>query len=257
MSIVAEAKHVVKRYGTTIALDGVTLELKRGEIIGLLGPNGSGKSTLIKILMGFVPPDSGYVSVLGVNPYEYPDIRAKIGYVPEEVRLYESLTPKELFDLAARIRRTDADKYHRMLETLSNAFGLRSKLHNLIGSLSKGYRQKVAIVLALLHDPEILLLDEPIIGLDPVVAKVFKEILMELKRRGRAILFSTHILELAEVICDRIAIIHKGRIVLEGTRDEIVEQAKERGALEEAFLEVTGKRGEIEEIVKAIREEIV
>ena len=257
MSVVAEAKHVVKRYGTITALDGVTLELKRGEIVGLLGPNGSGKSTLIKVLMGFIPPDSGYVSVLGVDPYEHPDIRAKIGYVPEEVKLYESLTPKELFDLAARIRRTDTDKYYRMLETLSNALDLRSKLHNLIGSLSKGYRQKVAIALALLHDPEILLLDEPIIGLDPIVARVFKEILMELKRRGKAILFSTHILELAEVICDRIAIIHRGKIILEGTRDEIVEQARERGALEEVFLEVTGKRGEVEELVKAIREEII
>jgi len=248
----AMAEHVSKYYGSIRALDDVSLELRRGEIVGLLGPNGSGKTTLIKLFMGFMKPDAGHVSVLGADPYEDPSVRARVGYVPEELALYESLTPKEFFDLLARIRRMDPVAYVEKLDVLASSFGLKDRMYDLIGSLSRGNRQKVAIIAALLHEPDLLLLDEPMTGLDPAVARVFKEILYDMRDRGHSILFSTHILELAEAICDRIVILHRGRVIVEGAVEEVLEMAKDK-SLEEVFLEVTGKAHEVHEIIRALK----
>ena len=251
--VLVKVEQVFKSYGAVRALNGISLQLRRGEIVGLLGPNGSGKTTLLKILMGFVKPDSGEVSVLGMDPYDNPDVRARVGYVPEEPALYESLTPKELFDLIARVRGLDPRAYSERLGVLVSSLGLMERVNDLIGSLSRGNKQKVAIISALLHDPEVLLLDEPITGLDPVVARVFKEILYDIRDRGCGIIFSTHILELAEAICDRIIILHQGRAVVEGTVEEVLELASKEKSLEEVFLEVTGKSHEVQEIVRALR----
>lgn len=253
--VLARARDVRKSYGVVKALDGVSLELREGEILGLLGPNGSGKTTLIKILMGFIRPDSGYVEVLGMDPYDNPDVRARIGYVPEELALYNSLTPKELFDLVARIRRLEPAAYARRLDLLVSSLGLKDRMDDLIGSLSRGNKQKVAVILALLHEPDILLLDEPIVGLDPAVARIFKELLYEMRDRGCAIMFSTHILEVAEAICDRIIIMHKGKVVAEGAVEDILKLAAREKTLEEVFLEVTGKAHEVYEVIKALRGE--
>ena len=135
-----------------------------------------------------------------------------------------------------------------------NALGLSDRLDDLIGSLSKGNKQKVAIIAALLHDPTVLLLDEPIIGLDPISAKIFKEYLLELKLQGKAILFSTHILEIAEKMCDRVAVIYRGKIIAEGTIEELKSEARVKGTLEDVFLQVTGKSEEVSKIVEALRE---
>ena len=250
--VAALAERVTKHYGTVVALDGVSLELRRGEIVGLLGPNGSGKSTLMKLFMGFMRPDHGRVLVLGQDPHENPSVRARVGYVPEELALYESLTPKEFFDLVARIRRLEPRAYEERLNLLVRSLGLWDRMDDLIGSLSRGNKQKVALVAALLHEPEVLLLDEPMTGLDPAVARITKEILYDMRDRGTAILFSTHILELAEAVCDRIVILHRGRVVAEGTVDEILELAKEK-SLEEVFLEVTGKAHEVYEVIRALK----
>jgi len=250
--IIARAENVCKYYGSVVALDGVSLELRRGKITGLLGPNGSGKSTLIKLLMGFMRPDHGRVVVLGQDPYDNPAVRARVGYVPEELALYEALTPKEFFDLVARIRRLRPEDYEERLSFLARSLGLWDRMDDLIGSLSRGNKQKVAIIASLLHEPELLLLDEPLTGLDPVVARITKEILYDMRDRGASVLFSTHILELAEAICDRIVILHRGRVVAEGTVEEVLELAKEK-SLEEVFLEVTGKAHEVYEVVKALK----
>ena len=250
--ITARAENVCKYYGSVVALDGVSLELRRGEITGLLGPNGSGKSTFIKLLMGFMRPDHGRVVVLGQDPYDNPAVRTRVGYVPEELALYEALTPKEFFDLVARIRRLKPEDYEEHLSFLARSLGLWDRMDDLIGSLSRGNKQKVAIIAALLHGPELLLLDEPLTGLDPVVARITKEILYDMRDHGTSILFSTHILELAEAICDRIVILHRGRVVAEGTVEEILELAREK-SLEEVFLEVTGKAHEVYEVVRALK----
>ena len=135
-----------------------------------------------------------------------------------------------------------------------NALGFSDRLDDLIGSLSKGNKQKVAIIAALLHDPTVLLLDEPIIGLDPISAKIFKEYLLELKLQGKAILFSTHILEIAEKMCDRVAVIYRGKIIAEGTIEELKSEARVRGTLEDVFLQVTRKSEEVSKIIEALRE---
>ena len=253
--VLARLEGVSKSYGSVVALNGVSLELRRGEILGLLGPNGSGKTTLIKILMGFIRPDSGRVEVFGLDPYEGPAVRSRIGYVPEELALYESLTPKELFDLVARIRRLDPEAYARRLDLLVSSFGLKGRMEDLIGALSRGNKQKVAIILALMHEPDLLLLDEPIIGLDPAVARIFKELLHDMRDRGCAIMFSTHVLEVAEAICDRVVILHRGRVVAEGSVGELLELASKEKTLEEVFLEVTGKAHEVREVIRALRGE--
>ena len=247
--------NVTKCYGDIIALDHVNLEVHRGEILGLLGPNGSGKSTLIKIIAGLLKPDFGEVYVCGYNPLENPvEVRKLIGYVPEEITLYDSLSVREFFEFIARVRKIDPKDYKEKLYRFIKAFALYDRLDDLIGSLSRGNKQKVAIIAALLHEPQVLLLDEPIVGLDPVSAKIFKEYLVQLKKEGRAIIFSTHILEIAERMCDRIALIHKGRIVAEGTIDELRKLAKTSGTLEDIFLQVTGKSEEIIKIIEALKE---
>ena len=250
-----KVKDVVKTYGDIVALDHVNLEIYSGEILGLLGPNGSGKSTLIKVIAGLLKPDKGEVYINGYSPLKNPiEVRKLIGYVPEEVVLYESLSVREFFEFIARARELDPSYFKERLTKFINALGLNDRLDDLIGSLSKGNKQKVAIIAALLHDPTVLLLDEPIMGLDPISAKIFKEYLLEIRSQGKAILFSTHILEIAEKMCDRIAVIYKGKIIAEGTIDELKSEAKVRGTLEDVFLQVTGKSGEVSKIVEALRE---
>jgi len=253
--VLIEVKDVVKTYGDIVALDHVNLEVHSGEILGLLGPNGSGKSTLIRIVAGLLKPDKGEVYVNGYNPLKNPiEVRKLIGYVPEEVVLYESLSVREFFEFIARARGLNPSHFKERVTRFVEALGLSNRLDDLIGSLSKGNKQKVAIIAALLHDPLILLLDEPIIGLDPISAKIFKEYLLELRDQGRAILFSTHILEIAEKICDRIAVIYRGRIVAQGSIEELRSEAKTKGTLEDVFLQVTGKTEEVSKIIEALRE---
>jgi len=246
---------VSKVFGKAVVLQDVSLHLSRGEILGLLGPNGSGKTTLLKIAMGFLNPDRGKVRVLGKDPALNPSVRREMGYVPEEVVLYDSLTVREFLYFMARMRKLDPKRYIEKIKLLLTLFGMEGKIDQLIGSLSKGDRQKVAIISAVMHDPLILILDEPLLGLDPIAARVFKEFLFEMKHRRRAILISTHILELAELLCDRICILHKGRIVAEGSVSEIMESKKE-GRLEDVFLEVTGKDKEVSNLIKILREEL-
>jgi len=254
-TVLVNVKDVVKTYGDILALDHVSLKVYSGEVLGLLGPNGSGKSTLIKVIAGLLRPDEGEVYVNGYNPLKNPvEVKNLIGYVPEEVVLYESLSVREFFEFIARARGLNPSHFKERLTKFVNALGLSDRLDDLIGSLSKGNKQKVAIIAALLHDPTVLLLDEPIIGLDPISAKIFKEYLLELKLQGKAILFSTHILEIAEKMCDRVAVIYRGKIIAEGTIEELKSEARVKGTLEDVFLQVTGKSEEVSKIIEALRE---
>ncbi len=253
MSIVV--KNVCKRYGDTIALDNVSLKLEEGVIYGLLGPNGSGKSTLMKIMLGLVERDSGEVSILGYDPIINPiEVRKITGYVPETPVLYESMSIREFFNLIASIRRLDRKLYEERVNKLVNVFGLSDRVDDFIGSLSRGNKQKVLIIAALLHEPKILIMDEPLTGLDPISAKILKDYIRELAKRGSTILLSTHILELAEIVCDYIIIMYNGRILAEGNIEELREKVSSNANLEEVFLKITHTDTLVEELVKTLRE---
>lgn len=245
---------LVKSFGPTTAVREISFSVNDGEIYGLLGPNGSGKSTTMKIVAGIIPPTSGKVTVNGIDVSTNPlKVKEITGYIPETPALYESLTPMEFFSFVGSIRRVPRNELEERVEKLSRAFGIDSFLGELIGTLSFGTKQKVSIISALLHDPEVLVLDEAVNGLDPKSARILKELLLDFKKRGRSILFSTHVLEVAEALCDRIGIIYRGEIVAEGTPKELKEFTKEE-SLEEVFLKLTEGKGEVEGIVKALRE---
>ncbi|ACJ16731.1 Hypothetical ABC transporter [Thermococcus onnurineus NA1] len=251
-----EAENLVKTFGSTHALRGISFTVKNGEIYGLLGPNGSGKSTTMKILAGILRPTSGRVLVDGVNVSENPiKVKEITGYVPETPVLYESLTPIEFFNFIGSVRRIPGERLNEMVETLVKAFGIEKYLGELIGSLSFGTKQKVSLISALLHDPKVLILDEAMNGLDPKSARILRELLLQFKGEGRSIVFSTHVLQLAEMICDRVGVIYNGEIIAEGTVDELKKFAHEE-SLEDVFLKLTESQDEIFAVVQALKERL-
>lgn len=244
---------VSKRYGDLIAVENLNLEVKRGEIFGLLGPNGSGKSTTIKIILGLVKPDSGYVNVLGINVEENPiEVRKRIGYVPESLRIYEFLTGLEFLDFTGDVYGMSPDEKKRKISQFIRALDLEGREGDLISSYSEGMKQKIVIISALMHKPELLLLDEPLSGLDPKSARIIKDLLRELSSQGVTTIMSTHILEIAQAMCDRIGIIYKGRLLALGTMDELRQKAKmPESGLEDIFLKLTGTE-DIRPVVEAL-----
>lgn len=255
-NVMVSVENLVKHYGNIVALNGISFQIKRGEIYGLLGPNGAGKTTTLKIVAGLLEPTSGIVNVLGLNPVSDPvGVKKLIGYVPENPMLYESLTPKEFFEFVLSIRRLDYIMANERLSRLIEAFGLIEYMNQPISSLSMGTKQKIAIIAALVHNPPLLILDEPLNGLDARSSRILKELLNFHVANGGSVLFSTHIMEVAEHICNRVGIIHKGLIVAEGTVSELREKIHGAGAsLEEIFLKVTEQDEAIAEIVKALKE---
>ncbi len=206
-----------KSYGSTVALDGLTLEVDTGEVHGFLGPNGAGKSTTIRILLGLLRPDAGTTRVLDGDPWrDAAELHRRLAYVPGDVSLWPDLTGGEVIDLLARLRgRPDRARRDRLLERFDLDPTKKSR------SYSKGNRQKVGLVAALAADVELFLLDEPTSGLDPLMEAVFQDCIRELKADGRTILLSSHILAEAEALADRISIIRNGRIVQSGTLAEL------------------------------------
>jgi ABC-2 type transport system ATP-binding protein len=248
-------ERISKSYGVVWALNGVNTVVGKGEIRGLLGANGSGKSTLMKILIGLVKPDNGRVTVLGADPALQPIlVRENVGYVPETPRLYDFLTAVEYLDFVADLHGLPADiKKQRINEYLS-AFELQAQANDLLSGYSLGMRQKVAISAALIHRPQVLIFDEALNGLDPKTAKIVKDTLVKLASTGVTVIFSTHVLEIAQAICQKITIMNKGSIVAEGTMDELRAKASSGTAdnsLENIFLSLTGTSD-----VRAIVEEL-
>jgi ABC-2 type transport system ATP-binding protein len=257
---VIEAWDIHKKYGSVEALAGLNLKVMPGEIYGLLGPNGAGKSTMIKIINGLTEPSSGDLRVMGLDPGESPvEVKSRIGYVPETTMLYESLTPREFFEFVASVRRLDKRTTNDRVSRLAAAFGLQDYYDSPIATLSMGTKQKVTIVAALIHEPPLLVLDEPMNGLDAKSSRIFKDLIsLQTNRPGCAVLFSTHIMEVAEHLCTRIGIIYQGRIVAEGSLDELRAKASGAGGgqatLEEVFLRLTHEEEEVAETVRALRD---
>jgi len=235
-----ELIHLAKKFGDLVAVDDLSLTVPRGEFFAMLGPNAAGKTTTLKILAGLMKPTSGTARVCGFDVQTEPlHAKRRMAYVPDFPFLYEKLTPWEflrftgqLFQMAdAQIRSNGRDLIAR--------FNLEPYINKPIEGLSHGTRQRVAILSALLHDPEVFVIDEPMVGLDPHHARVVKDILKERSLQGMTALVSTHELSVAEEMADRIGIIHQGRLIAVGTREELRRQSGASGALEETFLALT------------------
>jgi ABC-2 type transport system ATP-binding protein len=241
---------LVVKYGDAVAVDGISFKVNEGEIYGLLGPNGAGKTSTIKAMVGLIPYE-GSISIFGKEP----GVEAKnlIGYVPEEIMLFESLTPAEFFEFVASIRRLREDEVNERLEKLVSAFAIRDYMNTPIAALSMGTKKKVAVIAALLHNPKLLILDEPLNGLDAKTSRILKEIMALHVKNGGAIIFSTHIMEIAEKLCSRIAVINEGRIIAEGSIDELRKMVLSDGSLEDVFLKITGQESEVREILNALK----
>ncbi len=237
-------KGVSKSYqkGSIKAVDGVDLEIRAGEIFGFLGPNGAGKTTTIKMVVGLLRPDSGQITVDGVDVWGDPiAAKSRIGYVPDEPDLYEKLTGLEYLNFIADVWRVPATVRAARMNELLDTFELRSAIGDLVQGYSHGMKQKLAVIAAMLHEPSLFILDEPMTGLDPRASHLLKELMRQHCDRGKAVFFSTHILEVAERLCDRLAIINRGRIVAVGTMAELRGKAVGQKSLEDIFLELTEK----------------
>ena len=252
-NIVVELKNVTKRYDAIVAVDHLNLTLGSGEIFGLLGPNGSGKSTTLKMLLGLVQPDEGAVTVLGMPVHQDPvAVKRMVGYVPEAPRLYEFLTGIEYLDFIGDVYGMQPeDKKNRINEYLK-ALQLEGREGDMINSYSEGMKQKVALISAFLHRPKLLIMDEPLNALDPRSARIVKDFLQELKRQGVTAILSTHVLEIAQAMCDRIGIMYQGRLQALGNMDELRQMSKlPDSGLEDVFLKLTGT-GDIRPVVEEL-----
>ena len=237
-----ETKKLGRDFGDKAAVQDLDLGVEPGEILGFLGPNGAGKSTTVKILTCMIRPSRGSARVAGYDVEQDPmEVKRRLGYVPEAGALYEALTAREYLTMVANLRGIEGKYANRKITELLDLFGMLDALDQLLSEHSKGMKQKVLISAALMGNPEVLFLDEPLNGIDANAALVVKELLRELAAKGRTILFCSHILEVVERVCTRIVIIDQGRKVAEGTAAQI---AAETGTatLEQAFAQLTGVR---------------
>jgi ABC-2 type transport system ATP-binding protein len=249
-----ETRKLVKRYGEKAAVKDVSFDVHAGEIFGFLGPNGAGKTTTIKMIIGLLQPTSGSVKVAGYDIQGQPlQAKAVSGYVPDTPNLYAKLTGRELLRFVGDLYNLDRQQVTRRIDELLRMFELTAAADDTIDSYSHGMQQKASLAAALVHDPRVLVLDEPTVGLDPKSARLIKDILRQLADRGAAVMLSTHILEIAERMCDRIGIINKGELIAIGTMDELRNLGKSgETSLEDIFLGLTGgaEEAEIAEILK-------
>ena len=250
-----ELRSVVKRYSEILAVNNVDLTIKKGEIFGLLGPNGSGKSTTLKMLLGLVQPESGSIIVLGTDVQKDPiTVKQQVGYVPESPRLYEFLTGIEYLDFIADVYDMQTEeKKNRICEYLK-ALELEGREGDMINGYSDGMKQKIALISAFLHRPRLLVLDEPLSALDPRSARIIKDVLNQLKTQGVTTIMSTHVLEIAQAVCDRIGIMYHGKLLALGNMKELRAMSKlPDSGLEDIFLKLTGTgdtRAIVEELLK-------
>lgn len=236
---------VTKSYnnGGVRAVDDLSLTVNPGEIFGFLGPNGAGKTTTIKMLVGLLTQDGGSIKVKGIDTLADPlAVKRLIGYVPDQPEVYEKLTGIEYLNFIADVFLVPSDMRSRNITRLLEAFELTGAAGDLIQGYSHGMRQKLLLTAALMHEPDVLILDEPMVGLDPRSAHLLKEIMREHCNRGGTLFFSTHVLEVAEKLCDRIGIINRGKLIACGTMEELRGMPHtENQSLENIFLELTEK----------------
>jgi ABC-2 type transport system ATP-binding protein len=237
-----EIAGVSKSYnrGTVKAVDNIDLTVKDGEIFGFLGPNGAGKTTLIKMITGILNADSGTIKLNGKEIGKEPiEAKMQFGFVPDDPNIFARLTGLEYLSFMADMYMVPAKNRLSQIQKLLDRFGMSTAAGDLIQSYSHGMKQKIVVIGALLHNPPVWILDEPMTGLDPRSAFDLKEMMREHADSGKTVFFSTHVLDVAEKVCDRLAIINKGRIILTGSMQEIREHLQENQSLENLFLELT------------------
>lgn len=237
---------LTRRYGDFVAVDRLSFEVRPGEILGFLGPNGAGKTTTLRVCAGLLRPDQGEVSASGVSLTRRPlAAKALMGFVPDRPFLYDRLTAREFLDFVAALYDVPRDLAEARRDDLIARLELEAVADELIESYSHGMRQKVSLAAALLHDPPLAMLDEPLSGLDPHGARTLKDLLRERAARGLGVLVSTHLLEVAERLCDRVVILHHGQKHAEGSLAELA-GARAGATLEDVFLELTrGVQGDV------------
>ena len=236
-----EARGLRKEYGSRAAVQGLDLTVGPGQLFGFLGPNGAGKTTTIKMLVGLLRPTAGSALLAGHDiRLDTEAAKAKVGYVPDSPVLYDKLTGREFLEFSGDLYHVERALCDRRIDTLLDIFELRDRGADLIGGFSRGMRQKISLAAALLHDPTVLFLDEPTVGLDPRSARLMKDVLKDFCRGERCAFVSTHILEIAESMCSHIGIINGGSLVTTGTLAEVKAQGRPGASLEELFLGLTG-----------------
>jgi ABC-2 type transport system ATP-binding protein len=233
---------LTKRYGKFTAVDGIDLEVPRGELFGLLGPNGAGKTTSIRMIVGILRPTSGTVTIGGIDIQARPlEAKAKLGYIPDRPFVYDKLTGGEFLRFCAALYGLQGAGVERRIDELMAVFELAAWKGELTETYSHGMRQKLIIAGALVHRPEVIVVDEPMVGLDPKSARLLKDLFRQYVSRGGTVIMSTHTMEIAEAMCDRIAIVHRGKLAAHGTMAELRRQTSSEGmSLEDLFLKLTG-----------------
>ena len=231
---------LTKYYGNKPAAKDISFEVNNGEVFGILGTNGAGKSTTIKMMCGLLKPTRGIIQIGGVNLQRMP-LKAKsmMGYLPENPLIYDKLTGAETLELIGNLRKLSSDMIEQRIGYYAKSLGLGEQIYHEVGTYSKGMRQKLAIAMTLIHDPEMVLLDEPASGLDPRYTKLLKDWIKNLSANGKTVLLSTHIIEMAETLCNRIAIIDQGQLKAIGTINEI-QTSTGVTSLEDAFIRIIG-----------------
>ncbi|WP_107485257.1 ABC transporter ATP-binding protein [Streptomyces sp. MP131-18] len=230
-----------KRFGEQVAVSGIDLDLPAGRFVGLVGPNGAGKTTTLSMITGLLRPDSGVVEVAGTDVWRDPvAVKARIGVLPEGLRLFERLSGRELLTYLGRLRGLPADEVDRRTNQLLDVLDLSGAQHKLVVDYSTGMRKKTGLAAALLHNPEVLFLDEPFEGVDPVSAQIIRGVLERYTASGATVVFSSHVMELVESLCDWVAVMAAGRIRAHGPLDEVRGDAE---SLQSAFLGLVGAHG--------------
>lgn len=248
-----QVSHLTKKYGQVTAVDAISFEVKQGEIVGYLGPNGAGKSTTLKMLVGLLPPTTGEISVAGYSAEtELLELKRHIGYVPEEAQLYEHLTLVEHLQLMGRLYGLGEQQITKKITDLVRLFDMGAQASQRISGFSQGMRQKCLIMSALIHNPDVLFLDEPFTNLDVGTATLMKTLLQRLADLGKTILYCTHILEVAETLCPRIMIINAGKLIADAPVAEL-RRLTNQTALNEIFTQLTETTGIDEKTEEAIR----
>jgi ABC-2 type transport system ATP-binding protein len=252
-SALIETSHLIKKFGDKVAVNDISFNVNGGEVFGFLGPNGAGKTTTIKAIVGLLQPTSGTVKVAGYDVQLQPmQAKAASGFVPDTPNLYMKLSARELLRFVGDLYELKPEKAAERGDELLRLFDLADVRDDLIDSYSHGMQQKIALAAALIHDPKVLVLDEPTVGLDPKSARLIKDMLRQMADRGAAVFLSTHILEIAERMCDRIGIIDRGNLVAVGTMDELRAMGKGERSLEDIFLALTGG-AEVAEITEVLK----